>query len=254
MATRSSRGVWKLLLLVLVSASIWTTIVTETSNNDDMSEDELPEPPVLLNKQKDGSRSLQSPSKVGGTQPRALSMAYNLSKVVNELLKQISESKTNEDYEVALSNYETFKAKNKDQGICLPRAPQRRRDSDPQDRVQKDCTLGYRIGWRHGKRWAHIIVRNGDPKNIGKEKVECFLNSLEPNHVEARHVCALKGAMEGYDRWYTRLTDPKAKEAFDRLKEAEPSALVEINRPVRTQMNEQETLYAQAFNIAKPNN
>lgn len=254
MVTRYSTKARKALLLIAFIALLIEGSIAETVQSLEGSEGEDFDGPVLLNKEAASASGQNAQPKLTRPQPKTLSGANTLSKVIEELLKRVAESQTEEDYQVALSNYERFKAQNKEKGVCLPRAPQRRLSTKATSLIRKDCSLGYRVGWRHGKRWAHIIVRNGDQKAVGRDKVECLLNSLEPNHVEARHVCAVKGALAGYERWYTRLTDAKEKLNFERMREAEPSPLVELRRPVREEMNPEETEYARAFQLHNPNN
>jgi hypothetical protein len=174
-----------------------------------------------------------------------------ISSAAQGLLDSIKEAQDEDEYKDKLGLYEEFKKAHKDSGVCLPQAPELIPSSFPKKPTpaQRDCRKGYKIGWRHGKKWAQIIVRDNEKKEVGEDHLKCLLNYLEPGNIDPKLVCAYKAARASYDKWYKRLTDPKARTEYQAFKGEEPSSIVEIEQPKRRRMTPSEAEFVQSLGL-----
>jgi hypothetical protein len=139
---------------------------------------------------------------------------------VSSFLHDVKNAKSVSEYISSLNIYEVFKRDHKESGVCFPSAPFLETPSTPIDtnQVHKRCSKGYKLGERHGKKWAKITVRDGKSFSEGLDNLRCLLSEVNPASPDILSICIFKGAKLSYNRWHQRYTNTTAMEEYSSLK------------------------------------
>lgn len=144
-----------------------------------------------------------------------------------DLLKRLKRAKNRKEYDQMLSGYKELvkKFKQKFQG-CLPPpppAPLQKKRAPTESR----CHQGFRSGWKHGKQWAILITADNSPYEEGLKRVNCLTKWLQTKKESIYSICAKRGALQGYKKWYRLRTHRDELEAYVTQKRLEQSAIFE---------------------------
>lgn len=143
------------------------------------------------------------------------------------LIKELKKAKNREEYDKMLSGYKTLveKFKKKFEG-CLPPpppAPMKRKRAPTESR----CHSGFRSGWKHGKQWAILITADQGTYEEGLKRVNCLTSWLRTKKDSIYSICALRGAVQGYKKWYRLRTHREELEEYITKKRLRESAIYE---------------------------
>lgn len=143
---------------------------------------------------------------------------------VKSILADVRRSQSVSDYIHRLQVYETFKKANMASGACFPAAPELSERHTRKTRAvqEKRCARGYRLGERHGQRWAQLIVRDGRSFAEGIELVRTLLHQANDTSIDLLPVCAFKGAKLSYTRWHQRYSSPAKMREYSQMKAEQP--------------------------------
>lgn len=154
-----------------------------------------------------------------GTKSSSNLSKEEIGEAVSSLLLDVKNAKSLSEYISSLNNYEVFKRDHRQSGVCFPAAPYLETPSIPLDTNQahKRCTKGYKLGERHGKKWAKITVRDGKSFSEGLDNLRCLLSEVNPASPDILSICIFKGAKMSFSRWHQRYTNTTAMEEFSTL-------------------------------------
>jgi len=84
--------------------------------------------------------------------------------------------------------------------------------------IESACQKGYKIGFSQGQKWAQLITRSGGSFMNGKHELRCLLKFLKKKS-NIYHLCAIKGAKQGYKKFHRLYTNPQALKKYQDAQE-----------------------------------
>jgi hypothetical protein len=144
---------------------------------------------------------------------------HEIGRAVSSLLEDLRKSNSISEYINRLHVYETFKKDNKDSGTCFPAAPnlETRPLNQTPTQAHKRCVDGYKLGERHGKKWAKISLRDGRSFAEGMDNLRCLLTEVNPASPDVLPICIFKGAKLSYIRWHQRYSSKQTMDEYTSL-------------------------------------
>ena len=74
--------------------------------------------------------------------------------------------------------------------------------------TEKSCHEGYKLGESQGRNWAILISRNKGTYNAGLNRMKCLTGFLRKKN-NIFNKCAIRGAKEGYKKFWKLARNPK---------------------------------------------
>lgn len=142
-------------------------------------------------------------------------------------LKKLKGAKNRKEYEQILSGYKQLvkRFKTHFKGCLPPPPPAPTQTIRPP--TESRCHSGFRSGWKHGKQWAILITADKASYKEGLKRIQCLTNWLKKKKESIFSICALRGAVQGYKKWYHLRTHKQELEDYITKKRLRESAIYE---------------------------
>jgi hypothetical protein len=93
--------------------------------------------------------------------------------------------------------------------------------------TESRCHDGFKSGWKHGKQWAILITADKSTYDEGLKRIQCLTKWLQEKKESIFSICAMRGALEGYKKWYHLRTHTQELEDYITKKRLRESAIYE---------------------------